>query len=249
MGLDLAKMRSKLKEVKGEGGGSGGSSKFWRPSDGQQTIRILPAEDGDPFKTYHFHYNVSKGGVMCPSRNFGDECPICDFATTLFRSGDEDSKEAAKKLFVRQRFFSPVLVRGEEDEGVRVWGYGKMAYQTLLELACNPEYGDFTDLHEGTDLNLTYGKQPGAMFPKTTLTPKRNSTAFCADIDEAKCREIMNNVPDFDTLFDRISTVEAKRILDEYLAAPPEESSSEVSQYGNTAGGEIQRAFNESLKN
>ena len=55
----------------------------------------------------HFHYNVGehKGGIMCPKRNFGERCPICDFASSVWKDGvnnnDEESKKLAKSLFVR----------------------------------------------------------------------------------------------------------------------------------------------------
>lgn len=249
MSLDLKKMKQKLREVQNNEKGGGGNSKFWRPQDGLQTIRILPTEDGDPFKTFFFHYNVGKAGVLCPKRNFGDDCPICNFATSLYQSRDEDSMKAAKSLFARQRFFSPVVVRGEEDEGVRTWGYGKMAYQSLLELACNPEYGDFTDLQEGTDIDLTYGKVAGQMFPQTKITPKRNTSPVCQNLDDDKCKELLESIPDFDDIFERRSTQDVKQILDEYLAATPEDSSSEVSKYGDGVGGAVQKAFDEVVNN
>ena len=56
---------------------------------------------------------------------------------------------------------------------MRLWGYGKMAYKELLNLVLNPEYGDITDVNEGTDLVLHYGKPAGAQFPQTTITPRR----------------------------------------------------------------------------
>ena len=175
MGINLDKMRAKLAALRGEG--KSGDSVFWRPAEGDQDIRIVPTADGDPFKEMHFHYNVEKGGFLCPKRNFGDDCPVCDFASQLWREGvdnnDEHSKKTAKSLFVRQRFFSPVMVRGEENLGVRIWGYGKMAYENLLSLVLNPEYGDITDTEAGTDLTLTYGKPPGASFPQTKLVPRR----------------------------------------------------------------------------
>ena len=56
------------------------------------------------------------------------------YVRDLYRQGDEESIKMAKNLSARQRFFSPVVVRGEEDQGVRIWGFGKMAYQELLNL-------------------------------------------------------------------------------------------------------------------
>ena len=77
----------------------------------------------------------------------------------------------AKDLSPRQRFFSPVMVRTEEDQGIRIWGYGKTAYESLLNLVLNPEYGDITDVDDGTDLTLTYGKPAGCKFSQNYTNP------------------------------------------------------------------------------
>ncbi len=165
MGIDLKKMKAKLAAA--QGNGKGGKSDFWKITEGEHTVRILPSEDGDPFKEFHFHYNVGKqNGFLCPKRNFGEDCPVCDFATKLFNQGDTESINMAKKFFARQRFFSPVMVRGEEKEGVRVWGYSKTVYQELLSLVLNPDFGDITDAEEGVDLVLKYAKDPGQLYPQ-----------------------------------------------------------------------------------
>ena len=143
MGIDLDKMKQRKAALTGKGGNR---DTFWRPQDGEQTIRIVPTADGDPFKDYWFHYNVGNNpGFLSPKKNFGEEDPLNDFVRKLFNEGTEESIKMAKSLMARQRFFSPVLVRGEEDKGVRIWGYGKQVYEQLLNLVLNPEYGDITD--------------------------------------------------------------------------------------------------------
>ena len=68
MGINLDKMRAKLNAVQNRGGGSKKSA-FWRPEDGEQTIRILPTADGDPFKEFFFHYNLGKNaGFLSPKK-------------------------------------------------------------------------------------------------------------------------------------------------------------------------------------
>ena len=247
MGINLDKMRAKLAALQNNGDSSRGD--FWRPSDGNQTIRVVPTDDGDPFKEVHFHYNVSKGGILCPKRNFGDSCPVCDFASNLWRDGvdkdDESSKKMAKSLFVRQRFFSPVLVRGEEAEGVRWWGYGKTAYASLLNLVFDPEYGDITDTEEGIDLLLTYGKPPGAQFPQTKLQPRRRSTPLSDDADTVT--EYLNSIKDVMSLFERKSTEDVDQILREFVSGgvDAEGNSTETTQYANTdtTGDSVDDAF------
>ena len=69
MGIDLAKMKAKRDALENRGG----QSVFWRPEDGEQTIRIVPTPDGDPFKEYWFHYNLGKNpGFLSPKKNFGE---------------------------------------------------------------------------------------------------------------------------------------------------------------------------------
>ena len=58
MALDLEKMRAKRDALENRGGSN--KSVFWKPEDGEQTIRIVPTSDGDPFKEYWFHYNLGK---------------------------------------------------------------------------------------------------------------------------------------------------------------------------------------------
>jgi hypothetical protein len=104
----------------------------------------------------------------------------------LWREGvdnnDEVAKKEAKQLFARNRYYSPILVRGMEDEGVKVWAYGKTAYQTLLGYVLDPDYGDITDPDSGTDIVLNYDVPgtPGS-FPKTTLKPRRRPSILCDD--------------------------------------------------------------------
>jgi len=218
MALDMAKMKSKLQELE-----SGGKSKqdqvWWRPQEGDQDIRIVPTPDGDPFKVYHFHYNLgegARGGVLCPKRQFGENCPICDFASKLWQEGTDDSKKMAKSLFVRQRFFSPVIDRDNEEAGVRIWGYGKTIYETLLGLVLNPDYGDITDVDNGVDFTLTYTlpKTKGA-FPQTNLVPKRKSSALAKN--KGAIKEMLESVPEISTLFQRKSPADVKAILESFL--------------------------------
>lgn len=225
MALDLSKIRARLNSVKNNSK-AGGS--FWKPSDGTQTIRIVPTADGDPFKDYWFHYNLgpeNKSGLLCPKKNHGEDCPICNFKDQLWKefndTQDADTMKLAKDLSPRQRFFSPVMVRGEEAQGIRVWGYGKMAYESLLELVLNPEYGDITDVDEGTDLTLTYGKPPGANFPKTTLTPRRRTSPLCEDVvgGDEECNRLLENIPQFDSLFVKKTKEEVQAALDSFISS------------------------------
>jgi len=242
MGINLAKMKEKLDALENRGQKK---SVFWRPEDGEQTIRIVPTADGDPFKEYWFHYNLGKNaGFLSPKKNFGEEDPLNDFIRQLYKDGSEDSVKMAKNLSARQRFFAPVVVRGEEDQGVRLWGFGKTAYRELLGLVLNPEYGDITDVTEGTDLTIQYGKPPGAQFPQTSITPRRKPSPLAGS--EAEISAFLDQIPDFTEVFERKTPQQVQNMLDEFLLgeSDAEEMSAETTKY-NGAQSSIDQAFNE----
>ena len=228
-----------------------GKSAFWRPEDGEQVIRLLPTSDGDPFKEFWFHYNLGKNpGFLSPKKNFGEDDPLNDFIRKLYNEGTDESVKMAKNLNARQRFFSPVLVRGEEDKGVRLWGYGKTAYKELLNLVLNPEYGDITDVNQGTDLTIHYGKPAGAQFPQTAITPRRRSSPLAPSEDDIGV--MLDSVPSYDDVFEsaRKTPGEIQNMLDEFLLGEDdaEDVSNETTKYeAHTATSTVDKAFEELL--
>ena len=254
MAIDMELMRRKLATLRGENRDSAQASVWFKPDEGDTDIRIVPTNDGDPLKEMFFHYNVGdhKGGILCPKRNFGEHCGICEFASQLWREGvdqnDEESKKLAKSLFVRTRFFSPVIVRGREDEGAKIYGYGKTAYELLLGYILDPEYGDITDVQEGTDITLTYTKptKPGA-YPQTSLKMRRNTSPLLEDPEAIPA--LLDGIPEFNTLFERLTPEQVDAILDEQLAGngSAESRSSETTRYDSKS--DVDRAFDELLAN
>lgn len=247
MAIDLKKMQAKLDAMSKKGGGSN----WWKPQEGNDsTIRIVPTADGDPFKDYFFHYKVGKNpGFLCPKKNFGDDCPVCNFVASLWKEVNEaekagsvsaatqESRKVALDMGPKQRFFSPILVRGEEAQGVRIWGYGKIAYQKLLQLVLNPEYGDITDTDEGTDLVIHYEKPPGGNYPVTDIVPSRKVSKVCPDKTSEECKVLLDSVPDIDQAFERISTADVQGKLDEYFSddQTAEKDSKESVKYSEPA--------------
>lgn len=231
MPINVDKMKEKLETLNNKGKTQ--NKQFWKVPNGNSKIRVLPTEDGDPFKSFFFHYNVGNESLLCPKANFGETCPICDFVASLYKDKSEDSIEMAKKIMKKQRFCSPILVRGEEKEGPKVWTYSKTVYQKLLQTALNPEYGDFTDPDQGLDIDIVYGKKDGKQYPDTDLTFARKETKMCKDLDKKTCEEILKNIPDFNALYKKKTSAEVQAALDSFLAtepdSAPETSSEEVS--------------------
>ena len=246
MSIDMNKMRARMDALKSRGE-KGSNNSFWKPEEGEQVIRLISPSTGDPFRDFWFHYDVGEAsGFLSPKRNFGEDCPLDSYVRALWKDGSEESKRMARKLSAKQRFFAPVVVRGREEEGVKIWGFGKRAYETLLGLVLNPEYGDITDAQSGTDLVLTYTKPAGASFPETKITPRRKSSPLHKD--SAKATELMESVPDFDEVFvsSRKTSAEVQEILNNFLNS--EDSTSKV-ETPTSKGNEstVDRAFSELL--
>lgn len=244
MGINMEKMRERMQALQGNGNNTR-KNNFWKPEEGEQTIRLVAPSDGDPFRDFWFHYDVAgEPGFLSPKRNFGEDCPLDDYVRALWREGSEESKRVARKLGAKQRFFAPVLVRGQEEEGVKVWGFGKRAYETLLGLVLNPEYGDITDPSEGTDLVVTYSKPAGASYPETKITPRRKSSLLHED--ETQARTLMESVPDFDEVFAdaRRSSTQVADILDRFLNTVDEAVTTQPVASTSTGGvSDVDQAF------
>ena len=246
MGIDLEKMKQKRAALMNK---DPNRDIFWKPQDGDTTIRIVPTSDGDPFKEFWFHYNLGRTpGFLSPKKNFGEADPLDDFVRKLFNERSEDSIKMAKNLMARQRFFAPVIVRGEEEKGVQIWGFGKRVYQDLLDLVLNTDYGDITDVETGTDLKITYGKPPGAQFPVTNVTPRRRSSALSED--EELSTQWLDSIPEFAQVFDRKTPEEVGTLLEDYLNGDldAEQASTETTKFssGSTTT-TVDKAFSDLL--
>tara|TARA_R110001583_G_scaffold18383_6_gene73099 strand:- start:628 stop:1380 length:753 start_codon:yes stop_codon:yes gene_type:complete len=218
MAIDFSKYKAKLEALDGKKSGGKNNDLFWKPEVGTHNIRILPAEDGDPIKELHFHYNIDRGGVMCPKRNFGDHCPVCEFATSLYREGTPDSQDQAKKLFVTQRYYAAAIIRGKEERGPVLWSFPKTAYRAIIETILDEDYGDVTDPKKGFDLKVTYinknfGKGDRVVYDNLQARPRPTGLSD----DDAKSTEWMGNDIDVHKIFERKSSDEVQKVLDRYL--------------------------------
>ncbi len=215
MGIDLNKMRQKHAALTNRGGDT--NDFFWKPDEGTHQIRLVCPVDGDPFFEAYYHYSMGLEGrttVLSP-RTFGEDDPIAEWGTRLWNEGTDSSKEAAKRFWPKMRVFAPIVVRGEEDKGVRWWGFSRTTYQALLDVVLDPEYGDITDTEKGTDLRIDYGKKQGQSFPTTDVRPMRRTTALAST--EEEINTLLESVVPIDQVFEANSYEACEKILNETL--------------------------------
>jgi len=128
------------------------------------------------------------------------------------------------------RTFVPVIVRGEEGEGVRFWGFGKTVYQEILGYIADPDYGDITDPTSGRDLTIEYvsAEDGGTSYPTTTIRVKPSQTPISEDAQRAT--DFIENQTEITELYSELSYDELKGVLEGWLN-PTDESANAGTQF------------------
>jgi hypothetical protein len=164
----------------------------------------------------YFHYNINNKTYLSP-QSFGRPDPIVEFADKLKRMGDKEDWKAAKAMEPKLRTFVPVIVRGEEGEGIRFWGFGKTVYQEILGYIADPDYGDITDPISGRDLTIEYksADEAGTSYPTTTIRVKPSTSPITAD--ESKVQGLLEGQTEITDLYSELSYDELKSVLEGWL--------------------------------
>ena len=219
MALDLSKVKARLEGLKSN---STKSTSLWKPKPGKNLVRIVPYSHSpeNPFIELYFHYGMNNKTYISPS-SFGRPDPIVEFATKLKKSGDKEQWKKGRTLEPKMRTYVPILVRGEESEGVKFWGMGKQVYQELLGIIADPDYGDITDLKNGRDITVEFktAQECGKDFPETTVRVKPNQSVAFDPSDKAVLEKVKNqkNVTE---LWPELSYDELATVMDTWLNAP-----------------------------
>ena len=218
MPLDLSKIKSRLDALKNN---TTKSTSLWKPVPGKHTVRIVPYSHNpeNPFIELLFHYNMNGKTYLSPS-TFGRPDPIVEFASKLKKTGDKEDWKQGRLLEPKLRTYVPILVRGEEAQGVKFWGMGKQVYQEILAIIADPDYGDISDLKNGRDITIEFktAEETGKSYPETSIRVKPNQTvAF--DATDAVVREKVKNQKNVTELFPELTYDELASVMDIWLNA------------------------------
>jgi hypothetical protein len=167
---------------------------------------------------------------MISPQNWGEKDPIVEFTKELRKTGDKENWRLAKKLEPKTRIFVPVIVRGQETEGVKLWNFGKETYMDFLNLADNEDIGDFTDVAEGRDITLTtVGPEvTGTAYNKTTIMPRTKQTSLVDD--KVLIKKLLEDQPNPIETFKKYSYDEMKQALQDWLNPEDAEEETEVEE-------------------
>jgi hypothetical protein len=208
---------------------------FWKPVKGKQVVRIIPYKfcPENPFIELKFHYGLGGKTYISPD-TFNRPDPILEFANKLKKTGDKEDWKRGRALEPKLRTYVPIIVRGQETEGVKFWGFGKQVYEEILSIIDDPEYGDITELTSGRDVTVEFKEavETGKNFPETSIRVKPNKSP-AVDPNNKEQVALLAKQVDIVTLYEEKTYDELKEVLKSHLNPS---SSSDNSGDSNSTG-------------
>lgn len=234
---------------------------IWKPKAGTSTIRIVPYQHNvdSPFSELYFHYDneqYGKQGNKISLRCFGKEDPFIEESKVWLKPSldlktkakeletsdpttakflDEKSKviyKFGKSFEPSLRIYVSIIVRGEEEKGVKFWPIGVTIYKKLIEIITNPEYGDIADIEKGFDLLVSFapplkdrekhknytGEYSKNSFGDISVTPKRMPSLLLPEnATEQLVTLIKTQQPNIYNVFKEPTLEEVNKCLQGYL--------------------------------
>ena len=222
--MDIEAIKSRLNQLQ-----TTASTNFWKPQPGKSQVRIVPYSHNkeNPFSELFFHYSLVPNKTVLSPLSFGRPDPVQQFADKLKSSGNKDEWIQGKRIEPKMRTFAPVVVRGEENDGVKFWGFGKTVYQELLGIIADPDYGDISDASNGRDIVVERqtAAEAGNQYGKTTIRVKPNQTSLADEGDLLE--KLLNEQANLTELYSEPTYDELKEHLSTFLNPSDGDDSSE----------------------
>lgn len=134
-------------------------ARFGSTKEDPHIIDILPFRAGDKMPNFmkvaegkpayyldiYVHQNIgaSKAWIVCPSRNYGEPCPICEYIDELVRDGKEwdDYADIAPKRRCAYNIINQTTSK-ERNKGIQIWEASyKYSEKQIQQAAKNPRGG------------------------------------------------------------------------------------------------------------
>ena len=213
--MDLNAIKNRLNQLQTT---NNRTSNLWKPQPGNQIVRIVPYKfnKDNPFIELYFHYDLGGKNYLSPM-SFGRPDPIEEFAQKLKGTGSKDDYRLGRKVEAKMRTYAPVIVRGEENQGAKFWGFGKTVYQELLSIIADPDYGDITDAVNGRDIAVQFktAEETGKSFPSTSIRVKPNQTPITEDA--SLLESLTENQKNITEIYQEQSYEDLTQALNDYL--------------------------------
>jgi hypothetical protein len=114
-----------------------GSGSFFKPHQGKNVIRMLPAPKGRaPWFTYHkHHFSIGKErkNVICAKYQYNQPCPLCQKAMKLRATGNKIDARKAKALDPSSQVYMNIVDMKNPEKGVQLWTMSPSVFKGIMD--------------------------------------------------------------------------------------------------------------------
>lgn len=256
MAYNLDAIKAKINQLSGAKSGGGNKDRakinWFKPGLGQHNVRFLPYSDqnGQPFQeiAYYDSKLLSEWRFVSPSQ-FGMEDPVFEMLTELKKDRSKEAWKLWKNLQPRERYYAPIIVRGEESKGVQIWELNSKIVKDIYSVLAHPDYKDenLMDAENGYDFTVMVSPTDktfnGNPVKEIKLQPRRKPSPLAEN--EADQEKFLKGIPNLEAYFK--AQVKSKedmvQMLENFLAGNSgtgengEEAPATESAVANTATG------------
>lgn len=198
---------------------------WWSPSWGDNIIRVLPPiDENDVFFFEIAKHRVNNEWYYClkykkdPETGKTSPCPVCEYRTKLFRSGDKDLIKIAKDIKPKKQFLMNIIDRKSEEPTVYVYSAGIKIWNKMVSTMLDDDI-DITDIEEGYDFLIK--KEEGAktelgQFPNYDNSKAKRKPSPLHE-DPSVVKSILNSRYDLKSIPIYESYDELKSIVEDFV--------------------------------
>lgn len=186
---------------------------FFKPKKGKKNlIRIVPfvvSSTSNPYKCspgdlffkrliyVHREIGAQNQQVLCPLKNFGHPCPICQERARLERSGESD-KDVLKALRPKERELFNIIDLNDTERGVQLWEIATFNFGDLLnkEILEDESLAGFADPDGGFNLLIRFAEATVPGISQAFLKAERIDFEDADDLDD----ELIDQALDLDKI-------------------------------------------------
>ena len=141
----------------------GSNASFDKLANGKNVRRILfPKGNKEmPYSEGYMPFGLGEDGktsMVCrKTAGANHNCPICNYIKELQQSKNPVDKKLADAIKARKRVYFNVLDRDnidEENNEIKIMVVGLKLQRDIINILCDPDYGDITDFDEGREVTI-----------------------------------------------------------------------------------------------
>lgn len=214
MKYDIEELKKKLNALSSTKKSTGDKAKinWWKAVPGKHEVRFLPLynEDGSLHKqpffevVYYDNKDLAERRLVQPAQ-FGLPDPIKEAALSIAHDKSKEGWLVRKKLQAKERYYAPIIVRGEEEKGVQIWEISAKICKDVFALLVSDDWADedMFSVDKGYDFNIDVSPTDktfnGYVVNEIKILPKRKDSKLHAKKEQVDAW--LKAVPNFEAFF------------------------------------------------